>query len=167
LQEYEAQLKAHGIPVQMYTLKEATAMSALVKPFGNSSGYASCDASYSSSSSCSPEPCNSNEAYHLPFPATTSSVLFDNPSPSMDLDVFRLSSKQLEDLMEDDCCQGGGFVVSGGDPMLSSSHGLLSLMSSSSCSSSSSSSSMAFPSLGGSGSEEDSLSPVDLMDLIA
>lgn len=96
-QEYEAQMKAYGIPVQTYTWKPATTNS-------NNNN-------------------NNTTTTTLSKLVASSPRLSINGKPGgsavSDLEACHLSAKQLEDLMEDDDCQG---PVSNGDPMLSSPH---------------------------------------------
>ena len=153
-------MKAYGIPVQSYTWRPANSPSALFAKAAEAqqqhhSQQLMAAANNSNSSGCktttvvvttSPSPCSSSSPG-----GTTASTISERPI-SPDLEACHLSTKQLEDLMDDEC-QG---PVSNGDPMLSSPHlsphGVMSSPASSSHYST---------------TNDDALSPADSMDLAA
>lgn len=145
LQEYETQMKAYGIPLQPYAWKPATPTTTLFvnskpvdKPTLASNGTG----------------VTATLAAHARLATAAQQAMCDKPpiSPTDPLDGVHMSTKELDDLMEDDC-RG---PVSNGDPMLSSPHlspqGVMSSPASSSHYS---------------GGNDDVLSPSDSMDLAA
>lgn len=133
-------MKAYGIPVQSVTWKPAsapqstpaaTAANAAVAAALASNNLATTAATIfkaaqlgdkvvvtttTSSSSSSPSSSNPSPVAALVTPAR---LLSDLKPDASALEPCQLSSKQLEDLMDDDDCSG---PVSNGDPMLSSPH---------------------------------------------
>ena len=109
-QEYESQMKAYGIPVQSFAWKPTTNPNNLFKSTTTTTttngSAASAGAPENGKLSPSASPHHHPSVVHPP-----------KAPPTPDLEACHLSSKQLEDLMEDD-----GGPVSNGDPMLSSPH---------------------------------------------
>ena len=127
VQECEAKMKAYGIPMQSTTWKPASTL-----------GGQSKDHQVDLVGKAPPTPpVETGSSSPRTAAATVIGVAKHQTRPSPeaideDNELNHLSSKQLEDLMDDDDCQG---PVSNGDPMLSSPHLLASPASSSAYSS--------------------------------
>lgn len=106
LQEYEQQMKAYGIPVQSFVWKQQPTTTGIINTFVKTTPST---ASAGSVVRASPS---------LPLTEPHQPTIIKQEVPDIVTEACHLSSKQLEELMDDDC-HG---PVSNGDPMLSSPH---------------------------------------------
>lgn len=123
LQEYEQQMKAYGIPVQTAVVWKPTntavpsAASAVTVNGANSliGAFVKSDSIVRTVSSCS----NNDSVVDSSSKSNgTTSITVKQEVPDLEAAACHLTSKQLEEFMDDDC-HG---PVSSGDPMLSSPH---------------------------------------------
>ncbi len=91
IQEYEAQMKAYGIPVQSYSWKQASA--------------APGDSSFDKGEPAASAVASPSSLLSAAAAAAASAVLPPKAPPTPDHlhEACHLSTKQLEDLMDDDC----------------------------------------------------------------